>query len=176
MTTSTSEAFAAAATLSVISAIRAAPVWATPSSSMVRGVAYRRDGLGKRRQLAQRHRVPRQRQVGRHRKAGIAGAQHRYVRSHSPLPARAQCRVKATARLRMHSRHTPQQFDQHDLGYRIVGQMRVGWVGRDVDQGVEQEPGLAERGYPLLEGPVVEGDFDLGAVGAEGLGERPEAK
>ena len=50
--------------------------------------------------------------------------------------------------------------------------MRVGWVGWDVDQGVEQEPGLAERGYPLLKGPVVEGDFDLGAVGSEGLAER----
>ena len=54
--------------------------------------------------------------------------------------------------------------------------MRIGRVGWDIDQAAEQEPGLAERGDPFLEGAVVEGDFELWSLGAERLGERSRRK
>ena len=49
-------------------------------------IAHGGDGLGEVRQFGQGDRMPGQGQVGRHREAGVAGAQHRYVRSHSFLP------------------------------------------------------------------------------------------
>ena len=98
MTIRVSEAAAAAATSSVI--------WGDPGRAGVRHAqqldraraAHGGDGLGKGRQFAQGHRMTRQRQVGRHRKPGIAGTQHRYVRSHSFLPAATRPCAKPTVR------------------------------------------------------------------------------
>ena len=99
MTNSASEAAAAAATSSVtVGNLRGAGVRDAQQLDRAR-LAHRRDGLGEGRQFAQGDRMPRQGQVGRHRKAGIAGAQHRYVRSHSFLPPPHDRTTKPTAQL-----------------------------------------------------------------------------
>ena len=98
MTISVSEAAAAAATSSVIRRdLRGAGVRDAQQLDRARA-AHGGDGLGKGRQFAQGHRMTRQRQVGRHRKPGIAGTQHRCVRMHSILPAATRPCAKPTVR------------------------------------------------------------------------------